>query len=359
MKLIYTELYGINNNLKDSKKIKGNCIPTLEIHYTESEKHILPSLKAEIIENEDIDLNIAYLNFSYGLFASLSENTINKLESMLNFSKKINHGSEYLNKDMWKPFLFTSSITLSPIKKSINSNISTFDGNKNKHKGTKAIFKSFYKDKDQLFIEKYYSASETIFDNNAYIIQNNLYKKLINNFFITGKKEKENKNLKRKYKMSFADNINISIINIMRNGFFNGAVNIDYEIQFKTELELLYSFLDCIFSSEYKFHIKKCVKCKKFFITLKTDTKYCPICKDIVVKSQKTIFDNPKIRKLERKINSLYTANYVNATERKKFYEDKQNAKAQFFNNEEGLKNWYLSHYKTEKARKNNDYKVK
>lgn len=357
MKLVFSELYGINNTISSKKSLRGNCIPIIEIYYTDEEIEKLPDLNPEYIDDiEDCDLNIAYLNFSYGLFSSLSDNTKAKIDNMLKFCCKT-YLTNYICKDYWKAFLLTSNIEINPIKKTINSNISPFDKSTARYKGKNGILPSFHKDERQRKVQNYYSSTNNDFDKKIYILQNDLYNDLLKNFIKENIKDK-NEDLKPQYKINFPENNFISVVNIMRNGYLNGAVSINYEFEFKNEIELIYSFLDCIFTSEYKFYIKKCKKCENFFIALKTNKRHCLNCEKIEIKSRKLKFERKNIIKLERKINSLFNAPNVSAIERSKYFLDKKENKALFQNDEQSLKNWFLSHYKTEEARKRNDYKI-
>ncbi|MEG2644624.1 MAG: hypothetical protein RR965_05455, partial [Enterococcus sp.] len=72
---------------------------------------------------------------------------------------KVNYNDEekgYLNKTMWKSFLFTSNVKLAPIHKHINS----FNIDKDKMKNEK-----------QHTVETYYSSLKVPFNNDISIIQ--------------------------------------------------------------------------------------------------------------------------------------------------------------------------------------------
>lgn len=360
MRLIYSELYGINNKVDNCYKYKGNCVPNLEIHYTNSEKEKLLNLNAEFIEpiDEDGDYNIAYLNFSFGLFSSLSYNTIQKLEVMLKFSHKA-FQSDFINSNLWKAFLLTSNIKINPISKIIDSNITPYVKKNRRYKGSKGIFPSFYKDDRQKKLNNFFMSPDNCIDKNLPSIQMELYDDLLKNFIKVEYKGYKTNLLGPKYKIYLPENNSIQLNSMMRNGYFNSGVSINYEFEFNNEIELLYTFLDCLFSSEYKFCIKKCKNCETYFITLQPTKRHCSKCGDIVIKSRKLKFESKNIIKLERKINSLYTVLNISSPIRKQYFEDKKTTKALFQNDEKSLKEWFLNHYKTDEARKRNDYDIK
>lgn len=302
MKLIYNEIYTSDNA----------CIPTLQLEYKINT--VIPNLVAINIENEEIDYNIASLNFSYGIFDSLSKPTLEKLEAILLFANKY-LGVDYINKNIWKPFLFTSEIIIPPIQKSINSfckNLPNYD-NQNHYK-----------------IMNYYSDTEC-YENNKLItfyidtitdIQNREYQLIENNMFILKPNEKNFKSLKHKYKkIVFPNDVSVNIINAIGNGFNlktspnTPAITIRYECVIDNELSLLYTLLDLIFSSDYSFSIKKCKYCNKFYITTKTDNLYCSrehlienekfTCANVIAKLQKSYAYKVFTTKNKSFLNSL------------------------------------------------------
>lgn len=335
MKLIYDEIYGTNGS-------KSIVIPTLKIILNNDEDNILPNISEKLIQDDGF--TFANLPFNEGIFGYLSETTINKLHSLLSFSFKM-FGNQYINRDIWKPFLFTSNIRLLPIKKTINSNITNLRNSK------------FTKDDKQLKVEQYYKNKNIPLDNSIASLQFDLYSKMRNEL-ITNKINNTDK-LRLRYKIRVPKNEFLDVIDIMSVGYWNGDISISYEIDFTNELDLLYSFLDCLFSSEYNYKIKQCNKCDKFFITLKSDHLHCPTCLRIHTKERKQKHENQNIIKLERKINSLYNSSYTSKEDRQKYLSEKMRKKIEYEDDEEKLKNWYLSHYKNEETKKRNDYIVK
>lgn len=337
MKLIYTEIYGADEKTSIS-------IPTLKVILANKNDNSLPNLKKKKIQEDD-GFYFVNLSFDEGLFDCFSEIVKYKLQSLLSFYNKL-FGYEYINRDIWKPFLFTSNVKLLPIKKTINSNI-TNSNNSNK----------FVKDSRQIQVEQYYHNKNLPFDNNIASLQFELYNKMkneliTNNIYNTDK-------LRLRYKIRVPNNNYLDVIDIMSAGYWGGAISISYEIDFTNELDLLYTFLDCLFSSEYNYKIKQCNKCDKFFITLKSDHLHCPTCLRIHTKERKQKHENQNIIKLERKINSLYNSPYTSKEDRQKYLYEKMRKKIEYEDDEEKLKNWYLSHYKNEETKKRNDYIVK
>lgn len=337
MKLIYNEIYGTG-------KDRSVIFPTITIIFNDRNNNILPNINKELIQEDD-GFYFAHLSFDDGLLNCFSEIAFNKLQSLLSFSVNM-FGNRYISKDIWRPFLFTSNIKLLPIKKAINQNITKLKG-----------YEKFINEKKQSIIHQYYYDTNVPFDNNITSLQLDLYKKMQNEI-ITNDNNNTNK-LRLRYKVRVPKENYIDVIDFMTVGRWGEVISISYEIEFDNELDLLYTFLDCLFSSEYNYKIKQCNKCNKFFITLKVDHLHCPTCRQIEIKSRKIKYESQEIVKLERKINSLYNSPYTSAEDRKKYLYDKMCKKIEFEGNEEALKNWYLSHYKNEETKKRNDYVVK
>lgn len=137
----------------------------------------------------------------------------------------------------------------------------------------------------------------------------------------------------------------------MKQGVFGGIMNIDFTFDFKNEIELLYSFLECIFQSDYNYKIKRCnnKECLNFYITLDTKTKHCPHCLPTIKKLRKREYENRELVKIERRINQLfYAPNRLN--EKDAYYKKKQQKKKDLVNGiitESEYTDWLLSHYRT------------
>ncbi len=82
-------------------------------------------------------------------------------------------------------------------------------------------------------------------------------------------------------------------------------------VYFNTEMELLLSFMNCLFSTRRKFYIKKCDLCEEYYVADKSDTRYCGrktiynneelTCSEIAAKKQKTYEYKTKVETLNRK----------------------------------------------------------
>lgn len=82
-------------------------------------------------------------------------------------------------------------------------------------------------------------------------------------------------------------------------------------VYFNTEMELLLSFMNCLFSTRRKFYIKKCDLCDKYYVANKSDTHYCGrtqiydneelSCSEIAAKMQKTYDYKSKVETLNKK----------------------------------------------------------
>ena len=337
MKLIYSEIYG-----KDTED-NGYCLPTLELHYTYEEKNLIPKTKYLIEEKEDdSNLYTAYIPFFNTFFDGLKEETISKLKSILDFTKQYN-GNDYISREIWKPFLFTSNIVIGNIKKTYNTHLEAVENPTSK----RPLYKKYNrKSTNQLEVEKYYRSKVSKYNREIGIIQSHIYKELSNHF---------SNDLKPSFKQSYitqkAKEKDLPILSIMKQGVFGGIMNIDFTFDFKNEIELLYSFLECIFQSDYNYKIKRCnnKECLNFYITLDTKTKHCPHCLPTIKKLQKREYENRELVKIERRINQLfYAPNRLN--EKDAYYKKKQQKKKDLVNGiitESEYTDWLLSHYRT------------
>lgn len=82
-------------------------------------------------------------------------------------------------------------------------------------------------------------------------------------------------------------------------------------VYYNDTIELLLSFMNCLFSTRRKYYIKKCDLCEKYYVTNKSDTHYCKrnnfhnrniTCSEYVAFMQKTYDYKSKYEPLNRKI---------------------------------------------------------
>lgn len=334
MKLIYRELYTLNKN-------KPVCIPSVALVYSKDD-NTLPMLEKENIFDDEY--NTSYLSFS-DVFKIFSSPALKKLQSIFDFGTCLLSNSDYINKDIWKQFLFTSNVNLAPIKKSIKSyNIFR---KKSENDRTKSNY--------QIKVNRYYSNLKLNYSSKIKDMQlslrNEIEEKLLNGKSI-------DLLLKHKYKINILkDEYSNAFLDITSTGRNNGEMVIEYEIESFNELELLYTFLDCIFSSEYNYSIKKCDKCKFFYIISKTDNNYCFKCKTIINNNRSKAFRDKEIYILENRLNSLYyNKKYKNNEEKLKVLEQykklKKKARKKFKADEIGMKNWFISQHEEKKVHK-------
>lgn len=337
MQLTYSEIYA-----KDTEE-NGYCLPILEFHYTDDEKNLIPKSKYLIEEKEnDSNLYTAYIPFFNSFFDGLKEETISKLQSLFDFAIKYN-GNNYINKEVWKPFLFTSNIKIGNILRTFNTHLEKVDDPSSK----RPLYRKYNrKNANQLKVEKYYRSRVEKYNQDIGAIQSDIYKELANLFSNSIKPS-----LKQNYITQRARNEELYRLSIMRQGVYGGIMNIDYSFDFKNELELLYSFLDCLFQSDYNYKIKRCnnKECLNFYITLDTRTKHCPHCLPTIKKLQKKEYENNDIVKIERRVNQLfYAPNRLK--EKDTYYKEKRQKKKDLVNGiitENEYIEWLLSHYRT------------
>ena len=331
MELIYSEMYGVD---KDNI---GYYVPSLEFSYYYDEMGQIPKSIYAITENEE-SLYTTYIPFFDTFFDGLTDNTIGKLQSMLDFANKYNQ-KNYIDKSTWKSIIFTTNIKCNQIQKVVNTHLEKKIDKNNKHK----LYRKHYsKREDQQIVENYYNNTDMPYDKNISSLQTKIYNSLTPSFNNIYKPS-----FKQQYTLKMPNEI-ISL-SLMRYGLYGGIMNIDYKFQFNNELDLLYTFLDCIFSSDYDYKVKQCKSCPNFFITLNNKNNNCPDCSKQIKKLQKMNYENKDIVKLERKVNQLfYAPNRLN--EKENYYNQKRQLKLDLKDNkitEEDFKNWLLSQYRT------------
>lgn len=337
MKLNYCEIYGrdTNNN--------GYCLPTLELYYTYEERELIPK-SIYLIEEKEDDSNLytAYIPFFNTFFDGLKEETLSKLQSIFDFSNKYSN-TNYISKEVWKPFLFTSNVNIGNIKKTYNTHLEKVENPNSK----RPLYRKYNrKSANQLKVEKYYRNKVSKYNEDIADTQVKIYQELAKHFSNSIKPT-----LKQDYITQTAREKDLSTLSIMKQGVYGGIMNIDYNFEFKNELELLYNFLECIFQSDYNYKIKRCNNkdCQNFYITLDTKTKHCPYCLPTIKKLKKIEYENREIVKIERRVNQLfYAPNRLN--EKDNYFKKKRIKKKDLVNGkitEKEYVDWLLSHYRT------------
>lgn len=328
MQLLYKECYNI--------KSKTIC-PIIKIAYSEKESTIIPDFEIKCkYYDEKEEIFIVDIPFSNGIFSNITNKTREIIKSIFLFSFTLNQ-KNYINSNAWNYFLFTSNIKISPIQKTIETRFDDkFDN-------------STIQYRDIINLQNYYSNLENNKDNNLSDIQLHLSKLLYDNY---STEENKSQNIKLKYKMIKFDSKDFN-----QNFFEKIEINADMVITYtsfcKNELELIYSFLNIIFSTNYDYKLFTCFNCGDFFIDTHANCVNCPYCRKIVQNVQKKNYEQKPIVKLENRIDAQYYNNYTSDEEREEYRKEKKIAKGKFKNNENKLTEWYLSKDKKRKKTKN------
>lgn len=171
---------------------------------------------------------IAQFNF-YSFFNDLPKDILktmfNELDIIYNYSIKIT--LNYINKESWLRYQISKSIKIPFMNKKYSSSISS---QSEKSENITAIYSHNSRKK------------ELEFTNEDFLSQKNTL-----NLF---------ENMSKKGSAKY-------IIALHREAICNNAI------------ELLYAFLECIFTSNNNYCIKKCEYCTKYYVATKTDNQYC------------------------------------------------------------------------------------
>lgn len=329
MQLLYKECYDI--------KTKIIC-PFIQISYSEEEKNIIPKfeIKYEYYDTQE-GIFIVDVPFSNGIFSNITKRTKEIIDTIFSFSLTLTK-KNYINSDVWNYFLFTSSIKINPIQKSIETRLAD------------KINKSNIRYKDIIKLQNYYSSFDDDKKRSISNSQVQLSKLFYDSYSI--KKDSKTDNIKLKYKMiKFnSKDFNQEFLNQKES---NADMIITYSSFCKNELELIYSFLNIIFSTNYDYKLFTCFNCGNFFVDTHASCLNCPYCRKIVQKEQKKNYDKKPIVILENRIDSQYYNNYTSEEEREEYRKDKKIAKGKFRNDEKKLIEWYLSKDKKRRHTKN------
>jgi len=390
MHLIFSERFGKRTDKESEEYI---CSPMLMLNNINDDlfktnKYICSNNLGENKKDAGI------VDISHYFFNLLDNYALKKLNALFEFSKLMTR-SDYIDKKVWNAFLITSGIEL-PAKKqriethdfSIRDEITKNKFNIRDSKRIKEFYNSPYsRTQYNLFEDK----KEKIF-----AIQKRLYNKIylevLKDYFSKSNKIKYKKKYynvifpyfiaptKSKYKSTPLFHINSNqtekkkVFVDIKN--FTPLISINHEITVNNQTELLFGVLDCLFSSEYNYCLKKCEleDCQEYFITTNLNSKYCDrgslkyqTCKDISTAHRKKAYEDDDLVHIERKINNLMY-NYRNRTridlkERKelenrknKYLKDKKMKKINYRENEiskEELYTWFNNLYKNTKKENN------
>lgn len=155
-------------------------------------------------------------------FEWLPKEVINELDNILDYSNQ-----EYINEEIWVKYSATHNIVIPKVGKRYDKRLSKFNTDE------KGITLNYNKNKKPRKLT-FDSASE---------------------FFNT-------------------NSLNL-FDNLAKNGGAEYNLIVHREATYQNEIELLYIFLDCLFSSSQRFYIRKCKYCKKYYIETLYSTPYC------------------------------------------------------------------------------------
>lgn len=202
------------------------------------------------------------------IFKALSSETKELLDNIFEYAKTFN--SDFIDNRAWLYYLTTAKIILPPVKEQFITNDNYDDIQIKVGRNGKSINLDLYKNE---FLDNQITKikSKPLFPiNKKDDVKTSL--QLEENFYIVSKKT----------------------------------------VYFNTEMELLLSFMNCLFSTRRKFYIKKCDLCEKYYVANKSDIHYCKriskyndkeiTCSDIVAAMQKTYDYKSKYEPLNRKV---------------------------------------------------------
>lgn len=185
------------------------------------DKDLLPTIKFNNNKDE-------YSVSKY--FDTLSNNEMKELDNIFEYANKLNESNKYeiIDKDIWLKYKIYKNLTINTLNETIKKNN--------------------YKDDDKIISINYGN--------------NGKYKQLEFNDNTYNHDTKRNK-LFTTYSDENPNYDNMPLLFMHKAGYYN------------TNKELLYIVLNCIFSSNQNFYIKKCNLCKKYYLTNKINKNYC------------------------------------------------------------------------------------
>lgn len=327
MQLLYKECYDI--------KTQTVC-PFIQIGYSAEEKNNLPNFEIKYEYYDELEeLFILDIPFSNGIFSNIKKSTKEIINTMFSFGLTLSK-KNYINSNVWNYFLFSSNIQVAPIQRVIETRL------------TDKINKTDITPKDIIKLQNYYS--NHVDDKKKNISESQL--KISQLFYDKYSIKNDTNNIKLKYKMIKFDSKNFNQAFLYEKEH-NADMVITYSSFCKNELELIYSFLNIIFSTNYDYKLFTCFNCTNFFVDTHASCLNCHYCRKIVQQKQKKEYDKKPIVVLENRIDSQYYNDYTSYEEKEIYRKEKKQAKGKYKNNEKELIKFYLSKDKKRKKIKN------
>ena len=161
-------------------------------------------------------------------FDNLSSSAKEELDMIYNYSLKL--GKDKIDKDSYFTFIVTHNISIPPISKRITRHNVRLSNEAN----IIMRYAENKKDKELVFWDKELALPK---NKNAYI--------------------------------------NLLEAQVKKNNGGSFDLTIHKEGTYENDIELLYMLLDCLFSSNISYYIKKCELCNKYYATNKPNKRYC------------------------------------------------------------------------------------
>lgn len=179
------------------------------------------------VDTTRIYVNKTQFNF-YDLFDTIKNNNIliKELDNVFAFANKL--GYDYINESIWFQYLVVKQMEIPPISKKITTKI---ESHNNSGKSINVNYIENKRSKELYFND----SSDFLFSNKNIDLFHSISKNGTSNYYIC----------------------------IIKKAIFNNTK------------ELLFLFLDCLFSTQKPYCIKKCEYCNKYFVAIKTNTTYC------------------------------------------------------------------------------------
>ncbi len=212
---------------------------------------------------------------------NLSNDEIEELDNLFNYSKKVSSVKDYniVDRKIWLKYKISNGITINALNETIKKNKIKDNDNISVEYGCNGKFKTID------------------FPNNSYKSNNIKYKRRV---------------LFKTYDMEYGIDNNVDEEPIL---FLHKAGT------FKNNRELLYMILNCLFSSNNTYYLKKCELCNKYYITNKVNKRYCNRGKIVLGKqttccnSLNTFYKSKEYIKIRRLKNNHLSKYYKNNNE--------------------------------------------